>query len=232
MPNTMPNIMNRSKLRLFLDTADTEAWKTWLPTGLFYGVTTNPLLLERAGVSCTFESLSNLANLALTLGAQNVQLQTWGETTEEMVSIGATLAKMSDRITIKIPLTLAGINASQALRSANISITLTAAYAHHQVILADAVSAHYVAPYLGRMNDLGSNGCTEISNMQRSLNALGSQTRILVASIRTVEDITSLTMNGLDTFTFSPAIAQALFDVPATQKAVTEFQRAALAMQK
>ena len=224
--------MNLSRLRLFLDTADTKAWQTWLPTGLFYGVTTNPLLLERSEVPCTVESLKGMANTALGLGVQNVQLQTWGETVEEMVAIGQALASVSDRITIKVPLTQTGIQAIRELHSANISITLTAAYAHHQAIIADAASAHYVAPYLGRMNDLGVNGRTEISNMQRSLKALNSNTRILVASIRTVEDITALTMNGLDTFTISPAIAQALFNVPPTQKAATDFQRAAQAMQK
>lgn len=222
--------MHSSKLRLFLDTADVEAWKTWLPTGLFYGVTTNPLLLERAEVPCTRESLALLGEMALSFGVQNVQFQTWGQTVDEMVSIGHTLAQISDRVTVKVPLTLSGIHTAQRLRRKDISITLTAAYSHHQAIMADAVSAHYVAPYLGRMNDSGLDGRTEISNMQQSLNALDSSTRILVASIRTVEDITALTLRGLNTFTFSPAIAQALFDVPLTQKAAADFQRAAQAM--
>ena len=224
--------MHSSKLRLFLDTADVDAWKAWLPTGLFYGVTTNPLLLERAKVPCTLDSLKLLADVAIRLDVQNIQLQTWGTTPEDMVAVGKTLAQMSDRITIKVPLTQNGIRAAQSLHQRDISITLTAAYTHHQAIIADAACAEYVAPYLGRMNDLGLDGHIEISNMQQSLNALNSSTRILVASIRTVEDITALTMKGLDTFTFSPAIAQSLFDVPSTQKAAMDFERAAQAMQK
>ncbi|MEM9212889.1 MAG: transaldolase family protein [Cyanobacteria bacterium P01_F01_bin.150] len=224
--------MNLPKLRFFLDTANVDAWKIWLPTGLFYGVTTNPLLLERADAPCTVESLKSVADIAFNLGAQNVQLQTWGTTVEKMVSTGKALAAVSNRITVKVPLTQVGIQATRELRCAKISITLTACYAHHQVIIADAASADYVAPYLGRMNDLEMDGRKEISNMQRSLSALHSRTRILVASIRSVDDITALTMNGLDTFTFSPAIAQALFDVPPTQKAAADFQRAAQAMQK
>lgn len=224
--------MHSSKLRLFLDTADVDAWKTWLPTGLFYGVTTNPLLLEKVGIPCTRESLTSLGETALSLGVQNVQFQTWGQTVNEMVSIGQTLSKISDRVTVKVPLTRNGVQAAHLLQSKGISITLTAAYAHHQALMADAVSAHYVAPYLGRMNDSGLEGRTEIIHMQQSLNALNSSTRILVASIRTVEDIAVLTMHGLDTFTFSPVIAQSLFNVPATQKAAADFQRAAQAMQQ
>ena len=224
--------MHSSQLRLFLDTADVDAWKKWLPSGLFYGITTNPLLLERAKVPCTIDSLKHLADTAFSFGLQNVQLQTWGITPEEMVSTGKILAKMSDRITIKVPLTQDGIATAQELHQNGISITLTAVYTHHQAILADAASAHYVAPYLGRMNDLGLDGRLEISQMQQSLNALNSNTRILVASIRTAEDITALTMNGLNTFTFSPAIAQSLFNVLPTEKAATDFERAAQAMTK
>lgn len=224
--------MKLSKLRLFLDTADVDAWKKWLPMGLFYGVTTNPLLLERAGVPCTLVSMKKLATIAFDLGAQNVQLQTWGQKVEDLVFNGKALADIGDRITIKVPLTEAGVQATQTLRQAKISVTLTAAYAHHQAIIADAATAHYVAPYLGRMNDLGLNGLEQVSNMHRSLTALKSETRVLVASIRTVNDITALTLNGLDTFTVSPAIAQSLFDVPPTQKAATEFQRAAQNMQR
>ena len=75
-------------LRLYLDTADTTAWETWLPVGVFYGVTSNPLLLEQAQVPCTVDSLTQLATKALRLGAQEVQLQTWGETKSALIATG------------------------------------------------------------------------------------------------------------------------------------------------
>ncbi len=65
----------RPNLRLYLDTADVSAWKDWLPTGLFYGVTCNPLLLERAGVACELRRLDAIAQQALSLGVQEVHLQ-------------------------------------------------------------------------------------------------------------------------------------------------------------
>ena len=66
-------------LRLFLDSADTSAWDRWLPTGLFYGVTTNPVLLERASEKCTVENLAAMTSRALDLGAREIHLQTWGD---------------------------------------------------------------------------------------------------------------------------------------------------------
>lgn len=62
---------NYKKIRLFLDTADTQQWQHWLPTGLFYGVTTNPLLLERDQVTCSVSQLKALASLAFALGVGN-----------------------------------------------------------------------------------------------------------------------------------------------------------------
>lgn len=223
--------MHASNLRLFLDTADVLAWEKWLPTGLFYGVTTNPLLLERAKVPCTQDTLLSLASKAFDLGAREVQIQTWGQNIQEMVKKGQAFSQSSDRIVVKIPVTEAGIHVARQLHTEGAKVTLTAAYNHHQAVIADAASAEYVAPYLGRMTDLGLAGRDEIVKMQRSLTALNSNTRILVASIRSLEDITELTMQGLTTFTFSPAIAEALFDVLATKKAASEFERAAHAMQ-
>lgn len=84
-----------------------------------------------------------------------------------------------------------------------------------------------MAPYLGRITDQGGNGRDELVAMQRSLDGVSSETRILTASIRQVEDLSFLSAQGLNTFTFSAAIAAALFEVPATQQATQEFEQAA-----
>ncbi|MEO0408498.1 MAG: transaldolase family protein [Cyanobacteria bacterium P01_A01_bin.135] len=209
-------------LRLFLDTADVEQWATWLPTGLFYGVTTNPLLLQRAGVPCTVDHMARLLETALGYGMQEVHLQTWGEA---MADTGKALADLSDRVVVKVPLTQAGIAAAAQLKG--IPLTLTAAYYAHQALLGAAMDAAYVAPYLGRLTDAGQDGIAVVAAMQRSLTAMQNTTRLLVASIRQVADLTTLAQQGLDTFTISPAIAQALFAVPLTQQAAADFEVAA-----
>ncbi len=77
------------------------------------------------------------------------------------------------------------------------------------VLIAAALGADYVAPYLGRINDLGRNGREDLVAMQQACMGVGSATRILVASIRSVDDITLLATQGLNTFTFSPLVAAA-----------------------
>lgn len=214
-------------IRLFLDTADTQQWEHWLPTGLFYGVTTNPLLLERSQVTCSVERLKALANQAFALKAKEVQLQTWGTTVDSLVKTGKLLAEIDERVVVKVPITKIGTEAASKLIAEGIRVTLTGVYAIHQVLIATALGADYVAPYLGRINDLGRNGLEDLAAMQLANVGVGGTTRILVASIRSVDDIVLLAGQGLDTFTFSPLIATAFFDVTATNQAATDFEEAA-----
>lgn len=220
-----------SVMRLFLDTADVMAWKTWLPTGLFYGVTTNPLLLERASQACTVPHLRDLISKSIDYGLEEVQVQTWGDRVETMVTHGLGLA--SDRrshVVIKVPITQAGIQAATQLKAQGIRVTLTALYMPHQVVVATAIQADYAAPYLGRMQDQGMDGRQELIAMGHILQSTHSSTRLLVASIRNVAEIVTLATQGLDTFTLSPAIATALFQVEATNIAAADFERAATSM--
>jgi transaldolase len=214
-------------LSLYLDTAEVTQWQNWLPTGLFYGVTCNPILLERAGIPCQLTTLETLAHEAFQLGAQEVHLQAWGNTATHLHKIGKELASLERRIVIKLPATQAGTTAAAALIQEGIPITLTAIYAVHQVLIAAAIGASYAAPYLGRISDLGQDGRSVLTAMQQALNGVGSSTRLLSASIRTIEDIATLAAQGIDTFTFSEAIAQAFFNVPATISATEDFERAA-----
>ena len=217
-------------IRLFLDTADVAQWQAWLPTGLFYGVTCNPLLLERAGVTCGPGSLKALSQQAFELGAKEVHLQAWGESASALLRIGQLLGGNDPRIIVKLPATQMGTTAANSLIQGGIPVTLTAVYTVHQALIAAAIGASYAAPYLGRINDAGNDGRQEIATMQQVLNGVQSNTRLLTASIRDITDISALSAQGVDTFTFSPAIAQAFFNVPETLAATADFERAAKAM--
>jgi transaldolase len=221
---------NYKGIRLFLDTADTEQWQHWLPTGLFYGVTTNPLLLEQDKFACSASQLKTLANQAFALKAKEIHIQTWGTTVDSLVKTGKLLAAIDERVVVKVPITKIGTEAASKLIAEGIKITLTGVYAVHQVLIAAALGADYVAPYLGRINDLGRNGREDLVAMQQAIAGVGSATRILVASIRSVDDIALLAAQGLDTFTFSPLVAAAFFEVAATNQAATDFEQAARRM--
>ena len=201
-----------------------------MPTGLFYGITSNPLLLERAQVNCNLPTLKQLAQEAFDEGAQEMHLQTWGDTVEDLVRTGKQLAAIDPRVVVKAPITRLGTTAASQLIVSGVRVTLTAVYSVHQVLIAAALGAEYVAPYLGRINDAGGNGREMLAQMQQALTRVKSPTRILTASIRDIEDIAVLATQGLDTFTFSAKIATAFFDVPATETATADFARAARTM--
>jgi len=221
-------LYNRGDCRFFLDTAVVGEWKELLPLGIFHGITTNPTLLKRADLACTIPQCEELAKLAFDLGAREFMLQAWGDCAATMVENGVALAS-SDRarIVIKVPVTIAGTTAAAALITRGISVCLTACYAQQQALIAGSVGAEYVAPYLGRMDDAGKDGFLECTQMQAITDGIGSETRILVASIRRVDQLSSLAAAGMDTFTFSPTIARGLFDVPLTSRAAAEFKQAA-----
>lgn len=82
---------------------------------MFYGVTTNPAILEKDGQACTFENLRGMARRAFDLGCDEIQLQTWGDSTAEMASNGEELALIDSRVVVKIPITREGIKARAAL---------------------------------------------------------------------------------------------------------------------
>lgn len=216
-------------LCMFLDSASEEEWAKWLPSGIFTGVTTNPIILERDGRECNIAALTDLAKQALEYDAvQEFQVQTWGESSDEMWKNGIALAKYDpDVIVVKVPGTFEGIKAANALVADGIRVTITAAYASHQAVLAAAVGANYVAPYLGRMNDAGRDGFGTIVEMQKTADKLDSDMRILVASVRNVGDIAKLAAQGCDTFTVSAAIAEAMFADPLTTQASADFEAAA-----
>jgi transaldolase len=213
-------------LRLFLDSADHQAWQQWLPSGLFHGVTTNPTLLARAGEPCTLERLAQLSATALGHGIQELHLQAWGTTAAEMLQCGQALAALAPgRIAVKLPVTQQGAAVARDLGRAGVPITFTACFEPHQVLIAAALGAAYIAPYLGRIQDQGRDGVAEVVAMQRSLEGVGASVRLLVASLRQPHDLTRLAGSGLNTFTISPELAAALFRCEATAAASAQFER-------
>ncbi|MFY8150238.1 MAG: transaldolase family protein [Prochlorococcaceae cyanobacterium] len=217
-------------LRLLLDCAAPELWQHWWPTGLFRGITTNPTLLRRAALPCDLPTLTRLCDQALSLGAEELHLQAWGEDAASLEARGRTLAALAPgRILVKLPVTPEGVRAARPLLQEGIPVTFTACYEPRQVLVAAALGARYIAPYLGRIGDQGRDGLATLQAMQQALAGVGSPTRLLVASLRDPEEITRLAAVGCDTFTLGPAIAEALLASTATAEAAEQFERDAAA---
>ena len=230
MPPLMLRHSRMSTLRLLLDTADVSLWREWMPSGLFTGLTTNPLLLQRAGVSCDLETLGELAGVGFELGADEIHMQVWGSTIADMITIGRQLAAIDERVVVKVPITQDGCAAAHRLIGEGIPVTLTAVYAAFQVVVAASLGARYAAPYLGRMNEAGRDGFGDIVTMHQVTRQVDTDLELLVASLRSPDDIARLARAGLHVFTIAPTIAEALLTDPITEIASTEFDAAAASM--
>jgi transaldolase len=113
---------------------------------------------------------------------------------------------LGPEVVVKFVATRAGSAACAALAARNVPTLLTAVYDPGQAIVAAAAGATYIAPYLGRLNDAGRQGITEVVAMHEVLSATHSTTKVLVASIRTVPDMVALASEGVDCFTMAPAV--------------------------
>lgn len=226
MTSTRPSTSSPG-LRLMLDTAERAAWAEWLPLGCFYGVTTNPVLLQAAGIPYTLAELSDLARYALDLGAGEVHMQSWGRTRELYFEHGRALAALSPKVVVKVPTTIEGVAAAAKLAREGARLTMTSVFTAAQALVASALGAEYAAPYLGRMNDAGHDGFREVAMMAKSAQKQGSSMRILVASLRHAGDVVRLAADGLDTFTFSPKLAASLFTDEEAAHTVEAFEAAA-----
>jgi transaldolase len=211
--------------RLYVDSADRGAAEPLLATGIFHGLATNPVLWERADVATT--ELPDLYAWATSAGAQEVFLQAWGPDERMLAARAEELLSIGPAVVVKVPATLAGTSVAARLVREGHPVLLTAVYNPAQALLAAAAGVSYVAPYFGRMDEAGRDAFAEVGSMQRALDAVGSDTLILAASLRRVADVVRLAELGVRCFALAPPVAHGLFDEPLTATATSDFERAA-----
>ncbi|NRB00181.1 MAG: hypothetical protein HRU32_10225 [Rhodobacteraceae bacterium] len=217
-------------MHLYIDTADTAVWDDLMPTGLFTGITTNPLLAQRAGLSYPDIDWGALARHAADLGAQELHGQVYGPV-ESYVDWAGDLYEAGRaaglRTVVKIPLSEAAIRVTPSISDLGGPILMTAAYDAKQMFVATALGADYIAPYFGRMLEKGLPAYEALAQMKAIGTSAASAPRILVASLRTAEQMARLAAEGQDCFTIGPALARDLLSDPNTLAAVEEFEAAA-----
>ncbi|WOI56415.1 transaldolase family protein [Palleronia sp. LCG004] len=217
-------------LDLYLDTADRTEWDALLPTGLFTGITTNPLLAQRAGLRYPEIDWGTLADHAAGLGAREFHAQVAGPV-EGYVDFARTLYRVGKdagiRTVVKIPLTEDGIRATPAIRDLDGPILMTACYDPKQMFVATALGAEYIAPYFGRMLEAGMPAYDAMSEMRAIGLSAGGKTRVLIASLRNARQMVELAARGQDCFTIAPAVARELLSDDRTLAAAAQFEEAA-----
>lgn len=208
---------------LYIDSADVSAVARLLHTGLFDGITTNPTILRRADL--TTKDIPALHDHALSHGARTTFFQAIGADAHALEAHGRELRELGDDVVVKIPATVPGYTAAAHLRAEGIPILLTAVYSASQGLLADALDCGWIAPYVGRITDLGHDGVAEVSTLSQMLRERRSSCRVLAASIRDVSQMTELAAAGVEDFTISTSICDALLESSHSISAAEAFEQ-------
>jgi len=206
---------------LYIDAADRQLIEELWGSGVFAGVTTNPTILDRAGLGQ--RDVPDLYKWLTDLGVGTVYVQVVGRTRDEMLRSAEALRALGP-LTVKVPATAAGLSAAGALVRDGAQVLLTAVYSPVQALMARDCGIQGVAPYVGRMTDAGRSGVESVVAMQQ---AIGTEpTRILAASLRSADDIARLAAAGVPDFTLGAALARSVLDDELTRAAVDEFEAA------
>lgn len=216
---------------LYLDTAETDRWQELMPTCLFRGITTNPLLASRAGLAYPEIDWAGMAGLAAELGASELHCQVYGPVESYVDWAGARYEdgrKAGLQVVIKVPLVESAIRSVPALKaSLGGPILMTACYDAKQMFVATALKAEYIAPYFGRMLEAGLPAYEAMEQMLAIGRLANHRTRILVASLRNTEQMLRLARIGLECFTIAPQVARELLHQRESIAAVADFEAAA-----
>lgn len=217
-------------MRLYLDSANMDDWQKCAPSGLVFGVTTNPLLAKRAGLSYSDINWSEMVKLAAQLGWHEIHIQLTENdlASDSKASQLYALGEAFDiDVVLKIPMNDRFIRALPTIRQKGKKILMTACYEAKQMFVAQALRAEYIAPYFGRMVEAGLDAHNELKTMKAIGDSCDTPCRILIASVRSVEQMCQLAREGHDCFTLNPDLITGLVTSSLSDKAIAEFEQAA-----
>ena len=203
-------------------------WEDLMPMGIFYGITTNPLLTKKLGLNYGEIAWEEMVSKAAELGAKEFHVQIYGDAkralsfAEHVYGLGQT---SNIECVIKIPLTFEGISLAPKIKEFGAKILMTACYEPKQMITACALKADYVAPYFGRMLDAGLDAMANMQIIEKI--ARKNKCTPVVASLRNAKQMLEIAEMGHDCFTISPEVARDLFDSQLTEEASFAFETAA-----
>ena len=206
-------------MKFFVDTADVAEIKDLAATGLVDGVTTNPSLIAKSGRDF-FEVLEEICDIV----DGPVSAEVAATDSETMLAEGKALSKVAKNITVKVPLTRDGLKACKALSGDGIMVNVTLCFSAAQAILAAKAGATFVSPFVGRLDDIGTDGMALIADIVDIYDAyMDFETEVLVASIRHPMHVVDSAKMGAHVATVPPSVLRAMFNHPLTDKGLAAF---------
>ena len=205
-------------MKLFLDTADVKSVKARLSTGLISGITTNPTLIFKSGKhpQTVYQELINL-------GMNDISMEVMGDTEDELFSNAMGHVKSYDKYaTIKLPCSVDGLKVCKRLSMVNVRTNVTLVFSPAQAILASLAGATYISPFIGRMDDNSLDGMKLINDIS---NTLTTDTKILAASIRVPQSVSTAFALGADICTVPVNVFDKMYNHVLTDTGIAQFNR-------
>ena len=205
-------------MKFFLDGSDIEKIKKFSDFGLIDGVTTNPSIILKSGKNM-IEVISELASIV----SGSISAEVSALDSEKMVEEGIKLSQIAENVTVKLPITWDGLEACNSLSQKGISVNMTLCFSASQALLAAKSGAEYVSPFIGRLDDLNLDGADLISDIKLIYSNYNFSTKVLAASIRTINHVKQCALLGADVATIPIDIFEKLVKHPLTDSGLSQF---------
>ena len=221
-------IEKESEMKFFIDTANVEEIREAYDMGIICGCTTNPSLIAKEGRDYT-ETLKEIASFLDGPISGEVKADT--VKAEDMIKEGREIASLSKNMVVKIPMTEEGLKAVKVLSKEGIKTNVTLIFSATQAILAARAGASYVSPFLGRLDDISSDGLILIEDIMEIFSMYPEiETEVICASVRHPIHVQECAKTGANIATVPFKVLKQMIHHPLTdigiEKFITDYKRA------
>jgi len=209
-------------MQFFIDTANLDEIQEAQDLGVLDGVTTNPSLMAKEGITGADNILKHYKDIC-NIVDDNVSAEVISTEFKAMVEEGKKLAAIDDKIVVKIPMIKDGVKAIASLTAEGIRTNCTLIFNAGQAILAAKAGASYISPFIGRLDDISSDGLALIEQIVGIFDNYGFETEVLAASIRHNMHLIQCAEIGADVATCPLSVITGLLKHPLTDSGLEKF---------
>ena len=210
-------------MKFFIDTANLDQIREANDLGILDGVTTNPSLMAKEGITGKDNVLKHYKAICEIVGDGDVSAEVIATDYEGMIKEAAIFTKIAKNIAVKVPLTWDGLKACATLSGQGTMVNVTLCFSPVQAWMAAKAGATFISPFIGRVDDMGEDGMGLIRDIRAVYDNYGFKTEILAASIRSVSHVRESLLAGADVGTMPSGIFKALLNHPLTDKGLAAF---------
>jgi len=209
-------------MKFFIDTANLSDISEAEALGVLDGVTTNPSLMAKEGITGAENILSHYTKIC-DLVSGDVSAEVISTDLEGMIKEGESLAALHPQIVVKLPMIADGVKACKYFSDKGVKTNVTLVFSAGQALLAAKAGATYVSPFIGRLDDISTDGLTLIEEIRMIYDNYGFQTQILAASVRHTMHVINCAKIGSDVMTGPLSSITGLLKHPLTDSGLAKF---------